>query len=149
MRISKQIIPLFFTILLCCSCSGVRENSDPVEPNPDTPEDSATPTVGVLADSFFFGCAYVDGNGNGEIDPDDPGLKGALFIVNVRGLGGLTAKTSASGCATIVVPGGLSGDRWPVSARMQPPPDTSYELVSTDDVVLVYPKAHADFLFNE
>jgi hypothetical protein len=108
-----------------------------------------TPTPQILADSFFYGCAYVDANDNGEIDEDDPGLKDAMFLVSTNNGAGFGARTSSSGCATVVVPGGLDDDAWPVTVRMNPPEDSSYTPVGPAEVVLARPKSHADFLFTE
>jgi hypothetical protein len=138
MRILLRNILLVLIIFLLCACSGLQN-----------PIKSATPTVGILADSFFFGCAYLDSNGNGKTDPDDQGLEEATFVVALNDAGGFVASTPEDGCATIVVPGGLNADSWPVTTRMEPPEETGYELVSPAEVVLEYPESHADFLFTD
>ena len=135
MKALWRFVLLFTSVFLLCAC-GVGPG--------------VTPTVEILADSFFFGCAYLDTNGNGEIDPDDPGLKDVLFTVSMQGGMGLSAYTSGDrGCATIIVPGGLETDAWPVTASMQPPAESNLELVGPAEVVLAYPESHADFLFAE
>ena len=68
-------------------------------------------------------------------------------MVTLREGIGFGDSTAASGCATIVVPGGLSEESWPVRVRMEPPEETSYELVSPAEVVLEHPDGYADFLF--
>jgi hypothetical protein len=147
MRVPLRILSLVSIILLLCSCT------QPETPLPATPEPEDTPTPRatrkILADTFFFGHAYLDANGNDEIDEDDPGLKGALFMVSPSGGAGLTAYAGSDGSAFIVIPGGLRETDWPVMARMEPPPDSSYELVGPEEVVLEYPKSSADFLFTE
>jgi len=107
----------------------------------------ATPTAAIMADWFFSGCAYVDTNGNGEIDADDEPLKGAVFVVALEGGGGFGAPTFSNGCATVTVPGGLSERHWPVTLRMNPPQDTDYEQVEPVELVLAYPDSRGDFLF--
>jgi hypothetical protein len=110
---------------------------------------AATPTSGVLADTFFGGCAYLDSNGNGEIDAVDQVVEGARFVVTLREGIGFGATTSTRGCATVVVPGGLREESWPVTVRMEPPEESTYELVSPAEVVLQFPYGSADFLFAE
>lgn len=132
MKTFWRSVLLFTFVFLLCACGA----------GPGT-----TPTAEILADSFFFGCAYLDANGNGEIDPDDPGLEAALFAFSMQGGMGFSAYTLDNGCATIVIPGGVGQDAWPVTARMQPPPENNLEWVSPAEVVLVHPESHADFLF--
>lgn len=107
----------------------------------------ATPTAAVFADWFFHGCAFVDANGNEEIDTADEPLKGAMLLVGLKGGVGFGSATFSDGCATVTVPGGLSEDYWPVTLRMNPPPDTDYELVGPTEFILEYPESRADFLF--
>ena len=145
MRFPSRTIPLVLVALVLCSCNSP-------EPTPSaTPDDTPTPkpTPKILADAFFFGHAYLDANGNGKIDPDDPGLEGARFEVALSWGGGSAASTGKDGSASIIIPGGLSEKDWPVRARMKPPPDTSYALVGPAEVVLEYPKSSADFLFTD
>jgi hypothetical protein len=108
-----------------------------------------TPTAAIMADWFFHGCAYVDGNGNGEMDTDDEPLKGAMLLVSLNGLPGFGAPTASNGCATIVVPGGLKRDSWPVVLSVSPPvEDAGLELVEPTEHVLEYPDSSGDFLFS-
>jgi hypothetical protein len=130
-----RTILLILIIFLLSACNNLTE--------------AATSTPSILADSFFFGCAYLDSNRNGELDPDDQGLEEAMFVVTLRGVGGLGAPTPESGCAMVIIPGGLNEESWPVTTRMEPPPESSYELVSPAEVVLDYPESHADFLFTD
>ena len=138
MRFLLAIIPLALLIFLLCSCICLSSSMEP-----------ATPTIGILADTFFGGCAYLDSNSNGKIDPDDQPVEDALFVVTLREGAGFGATTSASGCATVVVPGGLPEESWPVTVRMEPPEESGYELVSPVEAVLEYPDTSADFLFAE
>jgi len=110
---------------------------------------SATPTAVIMADTFFGGCAYLDSNNNGEIDPDDQRLEDALFFVTLNGGYGFRAVTFKNGCATVTIPGGLGEESWPVTVRMEAPEGTGYERLSPGEVVLEYPKGHADFLFAD
>jgi len=129
MRHLVRAVPLVPLILLLCACTRPKRE--------------------ILADTFFYGHAYVDANGNGRIDEDDPGLEGAMFVVRLSKMGGLTARTTSNGRAMIAVPGGLSKKEWPVTASMNPPPDTNYELMAPTEIVLEYPAGDADFLFQD
>lgn len=143
---SVTLLCVFLSIpLLLFSCSRATPTFTP--PPAPTPTPTPRPTPQILADTFFYGHAYVDANGNGEIDADDPGLQGAVFEVTLSGKGGSGALTGKDGSAFIIIPGGLSEKSWPVRARMRPPPDTDYELVGPEEIVLEYPQVSADFLF--
>jgi hypothetical protein len=151
MRSLGIIVSLLVVGLLLCSCNGQLDlRPTPTDSRPTPTDSRLTPTVGVYADTFFGGCAYLDSNGNGEIDPDDLKLAGATFLVALSDGGiGFGADTSESSCALITVPGGLDEESWPVTARMEPPEGTDYKLVGPAEIVLEYPKTHADFLFTE
>ena len=109
------------------------------------PTPKPTPTLlSVMADTFFFGRAFVDTNGNGQIDPTDSPLKGAtLTVTDTRGAssGGIT---DDKGRAMAWFPGG--GVKYPVTIRMKPPKDSGYALIGPSEVVL-QKGTSADFLF--
>jgi hypothetical protein len=158
MKYLLRTIPLVLVVLLLCSCgrptptpSVLPDDTFPTPTLTPLPDHAATPTPPpkILADAFFYGHAYVDANGNGKLDPDDPGLQGARFEMALSWGGGSAASTGKDGTAFIVIPGGLSEKDWPVKARMSPPPDTSYEVIGPAEVVLEYPKSSADFLFAD
>ena len=106
-----------------------------------------TPTPHVLADSFFFGHAYVDANGNGQLDSTDPPLEDALFTAQTATGIQVGGVSGADGTAMGWCPGGCSD--YPVTLRMQPPRDSSYTLIGPDKVVLETSASPsgADFLF--
>ncbi len=131
MKAPWRNIPLVSILLLLCACNGLK------------------PTPEILADAFFSGHAYLDANGNGEIDPDDPGLEGAMFSVTPIWGGGNSATTGEDGYAWVIIPGGLREDDWPIRVHMRPPPETSYGLVSPAEIVLEPPGRPADFLFTD
>ena len=104
---------------------------------------SPTPAP-LLADSFFFGRAYVDANGNEKVDPDDPPLEGARFSAqDSRGANG-GGQTDKDGYATAWWPGDAA---YPVTLRMQPPEGSGYRRVGSEEIVL---KAgvRSEFLFS-
>jgi WD40 repeat protein len=121
---------LLFT-LACATLQNLRPESD----------------VQIYADTFFSGCAYLDVNGNGEIDGDDPMISGVAFYVTLPGGGSVRDFTSENDCALAVVPGGLSDEQWPVTATMALPEGTDYTLIGPAEIVLEQSESRADFLF--
>lgn len=111
----------------------------PLRPTPSDPT--------ILADAFFHGRAYVDANGNGQVDSDDPPLQGAYFnAADARRIdsGGLT---NSEGFAMAWFPG--SGATYPMTLRMQAPNDSTYVLIGLQEVVLQKGEsAIPDFLFT-
>ena len=96
-----------------------------------------------MADAFFSGRAFVDTNGNGQIDPTDPPLKGAILTVtDTRGAS--SGITDDEGRATAWFPGG--GVQYPVTIRVKPPKDSAYAVIGPSEVVL-QKGTSADFLF--
>lgn len=106
------------------------------------PTPTLTPTPQrILADAFFYGRAYVDANGNGQVDPGDPPLKGALFVViDGRGIPD-RRPTGADGRAEVWWPGGTVGQP---TLRMEPPTEGGYTPIGPREVV---GRFNADFLF--
>lgn len=131
---TSNFITVFICVLLTLTGCGFSDNL------------SASPEP-VLADTFFFGCAYLDTNGDGEVDEGDQGIEDGRFVVDFNGLRGVfAAATGEDGCATIVIPGGLPEEDWPVTGRMESLSD--YELISPEEVILDQRGSHrADFLY--
>ena len=151
MRITPLISSLSLGILLLCACTsqGVETPANTIAdrntPDRNTPDSNEM----VLADTFFFGCAYLDANSNGELDENDPKLVDMHFTITLAGGGGFGGRTPEKGCAMVIIPGGLEESHWPVKARMLPPEGSSYELIGEEEILLEYPKTHADFLYTE
>ncbi len=104
-----------------------------------------TPTVQPLVDSFFSGYAFLDVNGNGELDPEDTPLENATFIVTLQfggEVGGLTDKT---GYAFIVAPGGAD---YPVKMRMEAPKDSTLKLIGPSEITHELADEAPKFLFS-
>lgn len=109
-----------------------------------TPAPTRTPPA-VLADAFFSGYAYVDSNGNGQVDAGDAPLEGATFIVRL-GYGEVGALTDSTGTAFVTVPGGAD---YPVTLMMKPPKDSSYVLIGPESIVRTSAGGDkAEFLFR-
>lgn len=103
-----------------------------------------TPDTRPIVDAFFSGYAYLDVNGNGEIDSEDTPIENATLIVTLQGgfeTGGLTDKT---GHAFITVPGGVD---YPVTLRMEAPKDSNLKLIGPSSVTFPSDEP-AEFLFS-
>jgi hypothetical protein len=130
---AKCIIVFIFVLLPLTGCGLLDNRSE----SPET----------ILADTFFFGYAYLDTNGNGEVDADDQGIEDGRFVVDFNGMRSVfAASTGEDGGATIVIPGGLPEENWPVTARMESLSD--YELISPEEIILEQRGVHrAEFLY--
>ena len=110
---------------------------------------SETPALpGVMADTFFSGCAYLDENGNGAIDAEEPIVGGVAFTVTLAGGTGFGGATSEGRCAFITIPADLREDAWPILARMEAPKESPYEPIGPSEIILEYRDTRADFLFT-
>ena len=104
-----------------------------------------TPTPVILADSFFSGYAFVDVNGNEEIDPADTPLKDAIFIVQLEGGAQFGALTDENGNAFVTIPAAV---QYPVTLMMKPPKDSALILIGPASIVLQETASEkASFLF--
>ncbi len=90
-----------------------------------------TPTIHVITDSFFSAQAFLDTNGNGQIDTEDKPLANAAFIVTLQGGGEFGDKTDESGYAFIIIPGGVE---YPVTLRMEAPKNSTLKLVGPSEI---------------
>jgi len=103
-----------------------------------------TPTVQPIVDAFFSGFAYLDVNGNREIDPDDTPVENATLIVTLQGGAEFGGATDSSGYAFLVAPGGVD---YPVTLRMEPPKESTLKLIGPASIT--YPSdTPAKFLFS-
>lgn len=110
---------------------------------------SSPPTPAVMGDSNFSGCAYLDANGNGEIDDQDTPIGEMKFTITLSkgaGFGAVTSKKD--GCASVLIPSALSETSWPVMARMEAPSGLKIVPVGDSKVELKFPDIHVDFLFT-
>ena len=106
---------------------------------------SPTPTPAVLADSFFSGYAFVDANGNGQIDSADTPLKDAIFIVQLEGGAEFGGLTDESGNAFVLIPAAVT---YPVTLMMKPPAESAFTLIGPPSIVLQEKAGEkANFLF--
>ena len=106
---------------------------------------AATPTPQAIVDSFFSGYAYLDANGNGELDSNDTPLENAMFIVTLQFGGEVGALTDKTGFAFIVAPGGVD---YPVKMRMEPPKDSTLKLIGPSELVHELADESPKFLFS-
>jgi hypothetical protein len=122
-------------LLMLSACSAIEAPASPVIDEPTPP---------VMADSFFYGRAYIDANGNGQIDEDDPPLQGAIFSVSDAAGNNGGDLTDSQGSAMAWWP---SGTEYPVTLRMDPPKDSGYVIIGESEIVLPAYQTSADFLF--
>lgn len=111
---------------------------------------SATPTPVILADTFFTGCAFLDKNENELVDDEDTPIGGMSFTITLSegtGFGEITS--DSDGCATTIIPMGLSKESWPVVAQMTLPQTSAYIPIGDIKVTLEYPDTQVDFLFSQ
>ena len=107
---------------------------------------SATPTEPrVLADSAFSGYAFIDVNGNGEIDSEDIPIEGAMFSVEWDGLKVFSETTDETGYAFILIPGGVE---YPVNLVMEAPNDSLLKPITPSTVSVSGGMSSAQFLFS-
>lgn len=104
-----------------------------------------TPTVQAIVDSFFSGYAFLDANGNGELDPEDTPLENASLIVTLQFGGEVGALTDTAGYAFIVAPGGVD---YPVKMRMEPPKDSNLKLIGPAELTHELADETPKFLFS-
>lgn len=105
----------------------------------------ATPTIQAIVDSFFSGYAFLDVNGNGELDAEDTPVENATFIVTLQFGGEVGAMTDKTGYAFIVAPGGVG---YPVTMRMEPPKDSNLKLIGPSEVTHELADENPKFLFT-
>lgn len=106
---------------------------------------SPKPTIQAIVDSFFSGYAFLDVNGNGELDSEDTPLENAAFIVTLQFGGEVGAFTDKTGYAFIVAPGGVD---YPVKMRMQPPKDSTLKLIGPSEITHELADESPKFLFS-
>ena len=135
---------ILLTATIACSLKG-QPSPTPAATPTATKQPTPEETVPVLADSFFYGKAYIDKNGNGQIDPDDPPLEGALFTAtDARGASG-GGWTDSKGSAMAWWP---SDSQYPITVQMQPPEGSAYTIIGRDQIVLQEWETSAEFLFK-
>lgn len=105
----------------------------------------ATPTIQPIVDSFFSGYAFLDVNGNGELDSEDAPVENAAFIVTLQFGGEVGAFTDKDGYAFIVVPGGAD---YPVKMRMEPPENSTLKLIGPSEIIHELADESPKFLFS-
>jgi acetyl esterase/lipase len=98
------------------------------------------PTPNPYPDTFFAGRAFIDINGNNEIDPQDRPLAGARFVAGEN-----SAETNTTGSAIITYPGVYDQ---PVPVHMEAPASGGYALIGPAEATLqLGQNTSADFLF--
>ena len=111
-----------YTILLCTLMLVVISACAPA-PTPQP----------ILADAAFSCLAYLDVNGNGEIDDTDTPVVGATFYVEYQGVKGFMDTTDETGTAYILIPGGLE---YPVTVGIDAPKDSGLRVVGSATAII-------------
>ena len=107
---------------------------------------TATTTEPALADSFFSGQAFLDANGNGQIDAEDTPVANATFIVAPQNGGEFGDQTDDTGKAFITIPANV---KYPITARMEAPKDSALILLEPSTLTLSEPTGETiKFLFS-
>ncbi len=150
-KVSRLILAglMLLSFSACTAGAGPDATPTATAPVPDTatlPPATSTPTT-VLADSSFSGCAFLDQNNNHKIDDGDVTIAKASFSIKLSDGTGFGDQTDNTGCAYILIPGGLKQDAWPIEVRMDLPAGTFYLPEKSNTLLLAYPDTHADFLF--
>ena len=102
-------------------------------------------TEPVLADSVFSGQAFLDVNGNGQIDPEDTPVVNATFYVELNGVKAFGDTTDETGNAFILIPGGV---KYPVNVSMEAPKDSTLKLITPSTVTVLASTGAVQFLFS-
>ncbi len=105
------------------------------------------PTQPVLADTFFPSQAFIDANGNGQLDSADTPLAKATFIVTLQGGAEFGGQTDETGKAFITIPGAV---KYPVTLHMEAPEGSGLKLIGPQSVTSPSPTGELiKFLFSK
>lgn len=112
-KLTCTVIAIFLLAISITGCAGKATEPAPADSIFPTQTSTAQP----LVDAFFSGYAFLDMNGNGEIDSEDTPIENATFIVTLHGGMEVGDMTDENGNAFITIPGGVE---YPVTLRMEP-----------------------------
>ena len=105
-----------------------------------------TPTPFIRIHSYFSAYAFLDANGNGEVDPADTPVKDATFIVTLPGGTEFGEPTDETGYAFITIPAEVE---YPVTLRMGAPQDSMLKAIEPSTITLLGPAGETiQFLFS-
>lgn len=129
MKINPHTIFLFILIIIgSTSCSP-----------------ASTPAP-VLADSAFSCQAFLDVNGNEQIDPEDTPVEGASFYVELKGVKAFIDTTDETGSAFILIPGGVE---YPVTVGIDAPEGSQLTIIGSGTMTITPETGPtAQFLFK-
>ena len=91
------------------------------------------PTEFFHVHSYFAAYAFLDANGNGQVDSADTPLKDATFIVALQGGTEFSDQTDDTGYAFISIPAGVE---YPVKVRMEAPEGSSLTIIEPSEITL-------------
>ena len=111
----STILPFIFLLIGITACSPSR-----------------TPAP-VLADSAFSCQAFLDVNGNEQIDPEDTPVEGASFYVEINGLKAFIDTTDETGSAYILIPGGVE---YPTTVGIVAPEGSNLIVIGSETMTI-------------
>ena len=105
-----------------------------------------TPTEFIHVYSAFSAYAFLDANGNGQVDSADTPVKDATFIVALPGGTEFGDTTDATGYAFITIPADVE---YPVTLRIEAPQDRTLKAIESSTITLLEPTGETiQFLFS-
>ncbi|HSL31533.1 MAG TPA: hypothetical protein VK900_20185 [Anaerolineales bacterium] len=116
--ISSLVLPLV-ALAACVPTSG--QNPTPV------------PTEFIHVHSYFAAYAFLDTNGNGQLDSADTPIKDATFIAALQGGTEFGDETDETGYAFISIPASVE---FPITLRMDAPKDSTLKAIEPTTITL-------------
>ena len=105
-----------------------------------------TPTEFIHVYSAFSTYAFLDSNGNGQVDSADTPVKDATFVVALPGGTEFGDPTDDTGYAFITIPAVVE---YPVTLRMEAPQDSTLKAIEPFTIKLLEPTGESiQFLFS-
>jgi hypothetical protein len=137
LRLTVVVGVMCLPVLLLVSC-GVGE---PTGGSP-TPESQAA-----VADTFLSGCAYVDRDGDGELDVGERLIGGLSYSFTLEGGVGFGAESGDGECGFVTVPAALPPEAWPIVVRVEVEEPYANTPGASTVIALEWPATRADFPF--
>jgi hypothetical protein len=136
MKLHRTFLILLVLNIAACSPPRLRPTSPSIEFTLDVP---------------VLGYALIDMNGNGQSDATDLPLEGAQFVITPTEGRQLRKSTDTASRASVTLSFGTNDELayfFPVTLRMEPPPNTDYILLGTEQVIANCCNPYAEFLFT-
>lgn len=92
-----------------------------------------TPIESIHVHTAFSASAFLDANGNGQVDSADTPIKDATFIVALPGGTEFGDQTDDAGYAFISIPAAVE---YPVTLRMEAPKDSLWKAIEPSTITV-------------